>query len=102
MRPSAVNPYRREASHKTIETTEDITLRVYWTKKDFEKVGNVNVPDGGIMTIGDFDDLYKVQRCQALLVYTDKDHIPWRFEKLAEPFMFGLDKESSICYWRRA
>jgi hypothetical protein len=102
MRPGGNNPYNREAAQKAVETTEDITLRVYWSEKDFKKIGHVNVPDGGIMTIGTYDDLLKIQKCNALLVHTNKDHVPWRFEKLAEPFLFGLKRQNSICYWRRS
>jgi hypothetical protein len=55
---------RGSTSFKTVENTEDITLRIYWDKRDFKKFGNIEVPDGSIMTIGKYEDLQKNQHTQ--------------------------------------
>ena len=41
---------RGSTSFKTVETTEDINLRLYWDKKDFKKFGNIDVPDGSLIS----------------------------------------------------
>lgn len=94
---------RGERSFKTIENTEDIVLRVYWDKKDFKKFGNVEIPDGSVMTIGKYSDLKKITRAKALLINTDKTgHSEWRFVKTAEPTIHGLNSNYIMCYWERA
>jgi hypothetical protein len=42
---------RGSRKFKTVETTEDIVLRVYWDEKDFKKFGNIQMPDGSVMRI---------------------------------------------------
>lgn len=97
---------RGTTSFKTIETTEDIILRLYWDKKDFKKFGNIEVPDGSLMTIGHFPDLIRVNRAKALLINTDRsEHVEWRFVKTGEPILFGLNTTGYhyfMCYWSRA
>lgn len=94
---------RGDTSFKTVETTEDITLRVYWDKKDFKKFGNIEVPDGAIMTIGAYADLQKLSRAKALLIETDKTgHVEWRFVRSAEPTLHGLNQNYVMCFWSRS
>lgn len=94
---------RGTTSFRTIETTENITLRVYWDKKDFKKFGNIEVPDGSIMSIGKYADLQKINKAKALLINTDKTgNIEWRFTKSSEPTMHGLDNNYFMCFWSRA
>lgn len=94
---------RGTTSFKTVETTENITLRVYWDKKDFKKFGNIEVRDGSIMTIGKYSDLSNINRAKALLINTDKTgHIEWRFTKSSEPTLHGLDNNYFMCFWSRA
>jgi hypothetical protein len=93
---------RAEEDFKIIEVTEDIILRVYWTQKDFKKFANVNLPDGSIMTIGNYSDLSKINRAIALVIQTSKtDHQEWRFEKSGEPAVHGLTGKQLMCFWRR-
>jgi hypothetical protein len=94
---------RGSTSFKTVENTEDITLRIYWDKRDFKKFGNIEVPDGSIMTIGKYEDLQKITRAKALLVYADKtNHQEWRFVKSSEPNIHGYNNNYIMCFWRRA
>jgi hypothetical protein len=94
---------RGTTSFKTIENTEDITLRVYWDKKDFKKFGNIEVPDGSVMTIGAYSDLIKINRAKALLINTDKTgNTEWRFTKSSEPTLHGLDNHYFMCFWSRS
>lgn len=94
---------RATTSFKTVENTEDITLRVYWDKKDFKKFGNIEVPDGAIMTIGAYSDLTKINRAKALLIHTDRTgNVEWRFTKSSEPTLHGLDSNYFMCFWSRS
>jgi len=94
---------RGNKKFKTVETTEDITLRIYWDEKDFKKFGNIHMPDGSVMAIGKYSELAKIRKAAFLLIQTDKtDHAAWKFEKAAEPTIHGLDKGYLISYWKRA
>ena len=94
---------RGETSLKTVENTEDITLRVYWNKKDFKKFGNIEVPDGSVMTIGSYSDLAKINRANALLINTDKTgNVEWRFTRASEPTLHGLSNNYFMCFWGRS
>lgn len=97
------NGFRRgDTSYKTVETTEEITLRTYWTKKDFKKISNIDLPDGAVMCIGNYSDLSNIQKASFLLIETNKTgHQPWKFEKAAEPMLFGLDNNYLVSYWKR-
>lgn len=94
---------RGDKSFRTVETTEDITLRVYWDKKDFKKFGNIEVPDGSIMTIGAYVDLQKLSKAKALLIETDKTgHVEWKFVRSSEPTLHGLNQNYVMCFWSRS
>jgi hypothetical protein len=94
---------RGSTSFKTVETLEDIMLRVYWDKKDFKKFGSIQVPDGSIMTIGKYEDLPKITRAKSLLVYAKQtDHQEWRFVKASEPNIHGYNSNYIMCFWSRA
>ena len=94
---------RGSSKFKTVENTESITLRVYWSEKDFKKFGGVQVPDGSVMTIGAYSDLPKVSRAKALLINTDKSgNVEWRFTRASEPTIHGLDNNYFMCVWERA
>jgi|TARA_R100000008_G_scaffold82837_1_gene67523 hypothetical protein len=87
---------------RTVENTENITLRVYWDKKDFKKYGNVDIPDGSVMTIGNYSDLAKIRKAAFLLIECDKTgHTQWKFEKAAEPTVHGLNSAYLMSYWKR-
>jgi hypothetical protein len=103
-RMGADSGFKRGASQfKTVETTENIVLRTYWSKKDFNKVGDIELPDGSVMCIGDYDDLQKIYKASFLSIESDKtNHKPWRFEKAAEPMVFGLNNNYLVSYWKRA
>lgn len=93
---------RGETSYRTVETTEDIVLRVYWDKKTFEKYAGIDFPNGGVMTIGAYADLDNVDRASFLLINTDKTgHVEWKFEKVAESRIHGLNKNYIMSFWKR-
>jgi len=94
---------RGDEEFKTVETKENITLRVYWDKKDFKKFGNIEAPDGSIMTIGKLIDMPKTAKAKALIINTDTTgHVEWRFTRTSEPTLHGLDQNYFMCFWARA
>lgn len=98
----AVNGFNRgDTAYRTVETTENITLRVYWDKKTFEKYAGVVFPNEGIMTIGAYADMDNVSRASFLLVSTDKTHEEWKFEKISSPRVHGLNKNYFMAFWKR-
>jgi len=93
---------RGNKKFKTVETTENITLRIYWDQKDFKKFGNVNIPDGSVMAIGNYSELAKIRKAAFLLIQTAKTaHAQWKFEKAAEPTVHGLNNSYLMSYWKR-
>ena len=94
---------RGSDTYKTVENTENITLRVYWNKKDWVKIGDLNLPDGAIQTIGYLTDLTKINKAASLIVNSDNDgYREFRFVKAAEPTPWGLQKDRyCVCHWKR-
>lgn len=103
-----INPFddfsRGSQDFKSTPQTESITLRLYWSKKDYQKVGNVILPDGGVAGYGLIGDLHKVVRAKELIIYPNilTPHIEWRFVKFAEPVIYGLTRKEFISYWARS
>ena len=95
---------RGSKKYKTTETLEDITLRVYWNKKEWAKLGAIDIPDGSIVTIGYLTDLPKINKSKALIVNKNaKGHEEYRFIKSAEPFPYGLQQSRYMtCVWSRS
>lgn len=94
---------RGSKKYKTVENTEDIKLRVYWNRKDWVKIGEIDVPDGAIQTIGYLTDLPKVNKAKSLIVNTDvSGYERYDFVKTAEPFPYGLQQNRYfVCFWSR-
>lgn len=92
---SGVCPYCRGTGVLATPQTEVIRLRVYWTKKDFRKLGAVDIPDGDIMVIGFMSDMAKLQKAMEVLIFSDASAtINKKFEVSAEimPWGFGKNK----------
>lgn len=94
---------RGDEEFKTVETYESISIRVYWTQKEFKKFGSIEAPDGSILTIGSFEDMNKITRATALVLNSNRTgHVDWRFVKHTEPILHGLDQNFFMCVWRRS
>jgi hypothetical protein len=94
---------RGSKKFKTVENTEDIKLRVYWNRKDWVKVGEIDIPDGAIQTIGYLSDFTSINKAKALIVNSDIDgYREYRFIKAAEPFPWGFKQDRyMVCFWTR-
>lgn len=93
MKPSGGN--RGNELTEYVETSENITLRVYYDKKSFSKIASLVVPDGGCMTICLVSLRDKVDRASFLLADSK------RYEKASEILLWGLNKEYIVCSWAR-
>jgi hypothetical protein len=94
---------RGSKKFKTVENTEDIKLRVYWNRKDWVKVGEIDIPDGAIQTIGYLSDFTSINKAKALIVNSDIDgYREYRFIKASEPFPWGFKQDRyMVCFWTR-
>jgi hypothetical protein len=94
---------RGGTTYKTIEAEEDITLRVYYTAKDWKKIGNFDLADGSIMCIGYLTDLPKINKAHTLIVNTNAEgYEDYRFEKAGEPFPWGFrHTRYVVSTWKR-
>lgn len=101
---------RGDENYKTIETTEEITLRVYWGSADYlgdndsyQRIGNIAVPAGTVVCYGLMKDLHKLEKANKLIIYSSltPDHREWVLEKTSEPIPHGLTKTEVISFWKR-
>jgi hypothetical protein len=76
----------------TIEqvTTDTINLRLYWSKKDWIKIGGVGFPDADCMIIGYLADLTKLKNASEIVF--SKNEGEWRMSLACEPFPHGFTK----------
>lgn len=104
LRKSASQDFARgDVEYKTVETTENVTMRVYFDKKDFKKFGNINLPDGSIICYGKLNIFDKITKASYLKVLdTELRFQDYKFEKAAEPTIHGLNANYFISYWKRA
>mgnify|MGYP003656860231 CR=1 FL=1 len=94
---------RGATTYKNVETPVDITLRVYYTKKEWQKIGSFDLPDGSIVCIGYLADLPAINKAHTLVVNTNITGLKdYRFEKAGEPFPWGLKHRRYVAStWNR-
>ncbi len=80
---------------KVVETTEDITLRVYSDKKSFEKIGGFDYAAGSCMTIGTAAQMENIRKADFIII--DKD----RLQRSGEVLVWGLNGEYCVAYWTK-
>jgi|15BtaG_2_1085339.scaffolds.fasta_scaffold00003_195 hypothetical protein len=81
--------------YKETETTEEISLRVYWRTPKWIKVGdNINYPEGTVQVIGYASDADKLIKANEVVLVNDKNNRKLRFALSGElyPHGFGKDK----------
>jgi hypothetical protein len=95
---------RGSIAYVEVEKLEDVTLKVYWDRRNWIKIADdINVPDGSIQTICFAADLPKIIRAKELLVHKGvKDILEMRFQRSGEPFPMGLKQNKYFgCFWER-
>lgn len=97
IQPPASDDAQRGTEITSMETTEvDVTLRVYPSKKDFDKVGKMQYSEGMLMTICGNELMDKLKSAHFLKVDTSL------YEKVTDPFQWGLDGNYLVTYWKKA
>lgn len=93
--------FKQTDSYTTSETSENIRLRVYWDRKSFKKIGDMVIPDGGIMTIGYLSDMPKLRSCEYLKPNIENEaYLGYEFKKLTAPIPWAFKKERyCVCGW---
>jgi len=80
---------------KTVETLEEITLRVYSDKKSFEKVGGFDYAAGSCMTIGTSAQAEDIRKADYIII----DKV--RLQRSGEVLVWGLNTDYCIAHWRK-
>lgn len=103
MRPNNAPNIHNGQNIVETEQTEIIRLRTYWTKKDFDKIAQMDVPAGGCMTIGHLRDLTKIHKCIKLRInVANQGSVIGDFVRVTDPIPWGLRKEHYfVCTWNR-
>lgn len=102
-------PYCGGKGYKANESTDEVTLRIYWDRKSWVKTGaEIAIPDGSIQTIAYMTDLEKIEQCKYMIPNYDgiqNYDTSARYEKNGISFPQGF-KQNAIKYvvtfWTRA
>ena len=102
-------PYCGGKGYKAIESTDTVTLRIYWERKSWVKTGaEINIPDGGVQTIAYLSDLDKIEKCKYMLPSYDgieNYDTNARYEKSGTSFPQGFKQNKTkyvVTFWTRA
>ncbi len=102
-------PYCGGKGYKAIESTDTVTLRIYWDRKSWVKTGaEINIPDGGVQTIAYLSDLDKIEKCKYMLPSYDgieNYDTNARYEKSGTSFPQGFKQNKTkyvVTFWTRA
>lgn len=77
----------------SVPNTETIKLRCYFNKKEWAKLGVVNIPDNSVVVIGFMSDLPKFKMANEIVVCADVQAInTWAYIKSGEPIPHGFKK----------
>jgi len=89
---------------KQVQVTEDITLKVYWSPKEFLSLGvKIESPATSVQTMGYMVDLPKVKQAnEIILVKNMRPYVEWKCKKLGEAVPHGFrQKRYFIQFWQR-
>lgn len=88
--------------YSEVEETDTVRLRVYWQKKNWVKIENLQYPNADAMIIGYSSDLIKVRQAQEIKLYSDQTYMDGRFKLSCEPALHGFGKNAYfIAYIQR-
>lgn len=90
----SICPYCDGIGYTNIEATENIKLRVYFSRKDWVKIEiPVSIKDGAIQVIGHIEDMPKVRKARKIMVCAELEGyerfdftlagspVPWGFRR---------------------
>lgn len=80
-------------SYLETENTDTLRLRIYWSKKDWLKIGAGDIPQADVMVIGWMADLPKIERMNEIQLVSDQNVSGrYRLSSKPRPWGFGKDK----------
>tara|TARA_Y100000114_G_scaffold109417_1_gene102927 strand:+ start:934 stop:1446 length:513 start_codon:yes stop_codon:yes gene_type:complete len=101
-------PYCNGKGYKAVEATDDITLRIYWDRKSWVKIGaSIDIPDGSIQTIAYMTDLPKIEQCKHMIPNYDgiEKYDKAKYERNGPSFPQGFKQNETkyvVTFWNRA
>ena len=90
---------------KSTENTEEITMRIYWGKKDWVNTGiQVDIPNNTVKTITYLKHLPKINKAKEVLLNKNiQGHEILRYTKTGESVTNGLQHNRYIItFWKRS
>lgn len=100
----SICPWCNGVGYFVTESSDNVTLRVYWKPKDFQRLGiSLEKADSIIRVRGFLSDLPKLQRCQYLEVDSSiENYGVSRFKRFGEMVPYGLGVERyCLGYWEK-
>ncbi len=100
-------PYCGGKGYKAVETTEDITLRIYWDRKYWANIGiPIDLPDAAIQTISLMTDLEKIEQAKYLIPNYDgiEKYDKMKFERNGSSYPQGFKQNETkyvVTFWNR-
>ena len=102
-------PYCGGKGYKAVESTDDITLRIYWDRRSWVDIGvPINIPTGSVQTIAYMTDLEKIEKCKYMIPKYDgieNYDVNAKFEKNGMSFPQGFKQNATkyvVTFWTRA
>ena len=101
-------PYCNGRGYKEVETSEDITARIYWERKYFLDVGvAIDAPDMLIQTICFMKDYDKVNKANYLIPrYSNMDnYAKQKFQRYGQSYPQGFKQNETkyfVTFWKLA
>lgn len=75
---------------KESETTATLRLRIYWSKKDWVKQGNIQVPEADVMIMGYSTDLSKILNMNYIKLINEQTLLDGNYTLEGTPFYHGF------------
>ena len=101
-------PYCNGKGYKAVESTDEITLRIYWNRKAWVDIGiPIDVPDGSIQTISYMTDLPKINKAKYLIPNYDgiEDYTKMKYERSGNSYPQGFKQNTTkyiVTFWSMA
>jgi hypothetical protein len=101
-------PYCGGKGYKATESSDDITLRIYWNRKFWVDIGiPIDVPDGSMQTISYMTDLEKINKAKYLIPKYDgiEKYDQSRYERAGLSYPQGFKQNETkyvVTFWTRS
>lgn len=77
--------------YRELESTDTLRLRVYWSRKDWIKISNIDISQAQVMIIGFKTDINKIERMNEI-------ELNGRYRLLSKPQSHGFGDRYFIAY----